>query len=457
MKRFGLLLLVAVSVASMAPASTRPHYGGTLRVAMRDAPTSLDPADSSRPDTLWRNLSRPVFETLVNLDGRGQPQPSLSSSWRVDPGDQRWQFNIRRGVTFQDGTALSVDTVAASLRAANPNWKVFATGDAVVIECDAPTPNLPAALALPRYAIVKRAGGKLSGTGPFSISAWEPGKKLILSARDDYWGGRVFVDTIEVAMGQSFREQMIALDLGLADVIEVAPDQARRASLEGRRIERSAPAELMALVFSTDSQSPEEGKARAALALSIDRATINEALLQGGGEPAGALLPNWLTGYAFLFPSDVDLQGARQIQGQARGEPAWGLASDASDPLSRVIAARIGLNALDAGLVLLEPFSLPTKSTVAEIRLVRIPLDSLNAQVALTDLAARAGLPQPKFNDDSSNGLYVAEHGLLQSQRIIPLLHLRTAAAISRRVQGWTEERDGEWRLENVWLEVQKP
>lgn len=457
MKRFGLLLLVAVSVASMAPASTRPHYGGTLRVAMRDAPTSLDPADSSRPDTLWRNLSRQVFETLVNLDGRGQPQPSLSSSWRVDPGDQRWQFNIRRGVTFHDGTALSVDTVAASLRAANPNWKVFATGDAVVIECDAPTPNLPAALALPRYAIAKRAGGKLSGTGPFFISAWEPGKKLILSARDDYWGGRVFVDTIEVAMGQSFREQMIALDLGLADVIEVAPDQARRATLEGRRIESSAPAELMALVFSTDSQSPEEGKARAALALSIDRATINEALLQGGGEPAGALLPNWLTGYAFLFPSDVDLQGARQIRGQARGGPAWGLASDASDPLSRVIAARIGLNALDAGLVLLEPFSLPRKSTVAEIRLVRIPLDSLNAQVALTDLAARAGLPQPKFNGDSSNGLYVAEHGLLQSQRIIPLLQLRTAAAISPRVQGWTEERDGEWRLENVWLEVQKP
>lgn len=462
MKRFGLLMIVAVSVASMAPASTRPHYGGTLRVAMRDAPTSLDPADSSRPDTLqWRNLSGLVFETLVNLDTRGQPQPSLSSSWRVDPGDQRWQFNIRPGVTFHDGTAVKVDTVAASLRAANPNWKVFATGDAVVIECDVPTPNLPAVLALPRYAIAKRAGGKFSGTGPFSISAWEPGKKLILSARDDYWGGRVFVDTIEVAMGQSFREQMIALDLGLADVIEVAPDQARRATLEGRRIESSAPAELMALVFSTDSQSPEEGKARAALALSIDRATINEALLQGGGEPAGALLPNWLTGYAFLFPSDVDLQGARQIRGQARGGPAWGLASDPSDPLSRVIAARIGLNALDAGLVLLEPFSLPTKSTVAEIRLVRIPLASLNAQVALTDLAARAGLPQPKFNGDSSNGLYVAEHGLLQSQRIIPLLHLRTAAAISPRVQGWTEDRDGEWRLENVWLqtgmEMEKP
>jgi MarR-like DNA-binding transcriptional regulator SgrR of sgrS sRNA len=462
MKRSGLLLLVAVSVASISPASTRPHYGGTLRLAMRDAPMSLDPADSSRADRLWgRNLSRLVFETLVNLDGRGQPQPSLSSSWHVDPGNQRWQFIIRRGVTFHDGTAVSADTVAASLRAANPKWKVFASGDAVVIECDVPTPNLPAVLALPRYAIAKRAGGKLAGSGPFSISSWEPGKKLILSARDDYWGGRVFVDTIEVAMGQSFREQMIALDLGLADVVEVAPDQARRATLEGRRIESSSPAELMALVFSQDSQSAQEGKWRAALALSIDRATINRALLQEGGEPSGTCLPGWLTGYAFLFPTAVDVQRARQLRGEARVGPAWAVASDASDPLSRVIAGRIGLNALDAGLVLLEPFSLPTKSTVAEIRLVRIPLASLDARVALTDLAARIGLPQPKFNSESADDLYDAENALLQSQRVIPLLHLRTVAAISPRVQDWTEERDGEWRLENVWLgvgmEMEKP
>jgi hypothetical protein len=117
------------------------------------------------------------------------------------------------------------------------------------------------------------------------------------------------------------------------------------------------------------------------------------------------------------------------------------------------------LNALDAGLVLLDPFSLPTKSTVAEIRLVRIPLASLDARVALTDLAARIGLPQPKFNGESADDLYAAENALLQSQRVIPLLHLRSVAAISPRVQDWTEERDGEWRLENVWLgpEMEKP
>jgi peptide/nickel transport system substrate-binding protein len=455
MRRSGLLLLVAVSVASIALASTRPHYGGTLRMSMRDAPMSLDPADASRPDPfLWRSLSRLVFDTLVVLDNRGQPQPLLASSWHVDPGNQRWQFTIRSGVMFQDGTAVSVDTVAASLRAANPNWKVFGTGESVVIECDTPTLNLPAILALPRNAIAKRAGGKLAGSGPFFISVFEPGKRLTLSARDEYWGGRAFVDTIEVEMGKSLQEQMISLDLGKADVVEVAPDQARHAVLEGRRVRNSEPAELMMLVFSRDRQSAEDGKLRNALALSIDRNAMNGVLLQGGGEPAGTLLPGWMTGYAFLFPTATDLQRARQMRSEVKGAPSWSLGYDASDPLARVITERIALNARDAGITLQ-----PTNSATPDVRLVRLPLASLDARVALANLASKIGLRQPVFADDSANSLYVAENALLQQQKAIPLLHLRTAVAISQRVQNWVEDWDGEWRLENVWLgmEMEKP
>jgi peptide/nickel transport system substrate-binding protein len=461
MKPFGLLLLAAVSASLVvaAPASTRPHYGGTLRLSLREAPTSLDPADSSpagKPALPF--LSRLIFDTLITLDSRGRPQPALSSSWQADPGNQRWQFSIRRGVTFHDGTALGSDAVAASLRAVNPNWKVFAAGEVVVVECDAPTSNLPAVVALPRYGIAKRGGGKLIGTGPFSINRWDPGKKLTLTARDDYWAGRAFVDSIEIEMGKAFREQLIALDLGKADIVEISPDQARHAVVEGRRVESSAPAEWMALVFNRDSQSTDDGKLRQALALSIDREAMNNVLLQGGGEPSGTFLPNWLTGYAFLFPTAVDLQRARQVRGEVQPVPAWTLGCDPSDPLARVIAARIALNAHDAGITLLEPPTPPTpSSTVPDIRLVRMPLPSLDARVAISELAAGLGLPLPKFDGDPANGLYTAESALLQAQRVIPLLHLRTAAALSASVRGWREDPDGSWPLQNVWLETGKP
>jgi hypothetical protein len=45
----------------------------------------------------------------------------------------------------------------------------------------------------------------------------------------------------------------------------------------------------------------------------------------------------------------------------------------------------------------------------------------------------------------------------MQSQRVVPLLHLRTAVALGANVMGWREDPDGSWRLQDVWLETGKP
>jgi peptide/nickel transport system substrate-binding protein len=384
---------------------------------------------------------------LVALDNTGKPQSSLATSWQSEPRSQRWQFSIRRGIAFQDGTPLTSDVVAASLRAVNPTWKVFSEGEAVIVETPSPDPSLPAELALPRNSIVRRDAGKISGTGPFTVSQWVPGKTLTLSAREDYWGGRPFVDSIEIEMGRSYREQMIALDLGKSQIIEVAPDQLHRASTENSHVEHSDPVELVALVFARDRQSADDGRIREALALSIDRESLNKVVLQSGGEPSASLLPNWMTGYAFIFPSSIDLARARQDLAGLQPTPRWTLGYDASDPGARVLAERIALNAHDAGLVI-QPTSGP-----ADLRLVRIPLVSLDAHVALAELAKSLGLAQPKFNDNSnSDDLYAAENTILQSQRVIPLLHLRIASAVQATLKNWQEAGDGSWNLPDAWL-----
>ncbi len=420
---------------------------------MQAAPASLDPGDSNQPDGIeFRNLFDLMYEGLVSLDDQGKPEPALASSWRAEPGNQRWQFFLRHGVTFQDGAPVTPDAVAASLRRTNPTWKVFPEGEAVTIERDSPAPNLPAELTLPRNRIVKRDGGKISGTGPFAISRWDPGKELLLATRDDYWDGRAFLDAIEIDMGKGFREQMIAFDLGKAQAIEIAPEQARRVASEGRHVESSAPTELVALVFSKDPQSPEDRRQRQALALSIDRELVNRVVLQGGGEPAGALLPNWMTGYGFLFPASVDLALARQVRSEIPHTTSWTLGYDPADSTARVIAERIVLNARDAGLGI----QITTASS-ADLRLVRIPLISLDMQFALGELATRVGLPLLTLPSDSVDDLYGAENKILRSQRVIPLLHLRTAYGVSNTARNWRTARDGSLHLPNVWLAAEKP
>ena len=218
MKLSGWRLLATSSMvaAALASAETRPQYGSTLRMATRIAPQNLDPADKSQPDSAARrNLARLMFETLVTLDDRGRLAPSLATSWQAAPGNQRWQFSVRRGVKFHDGSPLTPEAVAAALRMANPDWSVSATGDSIVIERDSSDPDLPARLALPRNSITKRSeGGTLIGTGPFHVTNWQPGKKLSLAADEGYWGGRAFVDAIEIDLGRATRDQLIALDLG---------------------------------------------------------------------------------------------------------------------------------------------------------------------------------------------------------------------------------------------------
>jgi len=451
MRRFNLLLLAASSGiwSVAASAATRPHYGGTLRVAMHEAPQSLDPLSLAQVGA--PHISRLLFDTLVALDDRGQPQPALATSWQAEPGNQRWRFTLRAGVLFSDGASLEATAVAASLRSANPDWKVLPVGDVVVVQTGEPHPNLPAELALPRNGIV-HGNPQVSGTGPFWVAQHVAGKHLSLVANDQYWGGRPFLDSMEIDFGQNDRDQMTSLDLGRIDFAEVAPENIRRARAEGHTVESSSPSELVALAFATPPRNEEETHLRNALALSIDTSAINNVVLQGGGESTGALLPNWLSGYGFLFTEETSLEHARTERTLAKQVAPLVLAYDPQDPVARTVAERILLNARDAGITLQL-----TTSGHADMTLTRVSLPSLNIQTALTGIALALQLPMPSFGNGSANDLYVAEKTLLQSHRAIPLVYLRSGVALQPAIRNFNMSPNGSWQMNNVWLGAEKP
>jgi len=339
-----------------------------------------------------------------------------------------------------------VDAAAAALRKVHPDWRVTAQGDGVSIELESPVVDLPTELALPVNAIVQR-GNQLLGTGPFVVARWEAGRRLVLTTRDDYWGSRVFLDTIELEMSRTLREQSIAFGLGRADIIEIAPELSRHAASEGQKLVTSAPTELMALLFARDAQSAGEQKLREALSLSIDRFLISKILLQNGSDPTGSLLPNWMTGYGFVFSTGTDPVRAKQLRLEAGQSHGWTLRYESDDGLARVVAERVSLNARDAGLSIQT-----TTAASADIRLVRVPLISSNGRLALTGLCSSLGLNPIKLTGPSTESVYDGENGMLQSRRVIPLLHLRYAWAISPLLQDWSVGRDGSWNLSDVWL-----
>src|SRR5207302_7246512 len=117
----------------------------------------------------------------------------------------------------------------------------------------------------------------------------------------------------------------------------------------------------------------------------------------------------------FVFPTEADLSRARHARDQVRSIPPWTLGYDGGDPLARLLAERIALNAKDAGLSLQ-----PTSSANADLRLARIPLGSLDPWIALAEVAARAGVHVEKSQGGSVESLYASESAMLSTQRVIP-------------------------------------
>jgi hypothetical protein len=138
--------------------------------ARRFPPTPHPPTTG----TLARTLSL-IGDTLVKLDAQGRPQPALAVAWQSDPSARHWQFTLRRGVKFHDGSAASPAAVAQILGALHPGWNVRASADAISIERKRQCHRLLAELALPRNLLLKRnANGIPIGTGHSSSPTGSP-------------------------------------------------------------------------------------------------------------------------------------------------------------------------------------------------------------------------------------------------------------------------------------------
>ncbi|MFN7931869.1 MAG: ABC transporter substrate-binding protein [Bryobacteraceae bacterium] len=411
--RIWLASIAAVSLlCAPAEAARRPRYGGNLRVAMRAVVDNADPAawpSDSLASAAKQQITAQVFETLVRIDAKGRPQPWLAKEWSYDAPRRRWLFTAREGVRFHDGSLWQPDN------------------GVITVPADRPIAEILALLAHPRSAIAQRGSdGALLGTGPFRIGKWDA-KAVTLAAHEAHWQGRPFLDTIEITMGASLREQTLALELGRADIVELAANEVRASRQRNARLSTTQPIETIALILSKD-----KAHLRERLSLAIDRQSIHQVILQRQGEITAALLPQWLSGYAFLFST--------LFQPLPPSPPiALTIAHDPQDALLRAIADRVALNTTQAGL----PMRPATNQQKPDVRLLRLCTQGRESLQALRGLSAELGIAMPEASP------YETEKSLIETAGVIPLLHLPVTWRLSERVRNWA----GTWRLENVWVE----
>jgi hypothetical protein len=131
--------------------------------------------------------------------------------------------------------------------------------------------------------------------------------------------------------------------------------------------------------------------------------------------------------------------------------PSFTLGYDNNDPLARLLAERVALNAKETGL------SVQLNASATELRLVRIPLASCDPWTSLLVLNNQLGLPPIEAKAHSLDQLFASEQSMLASGRIIPLFHLPLAYAAGTNLHEWTVTPGGNLNVAGAWLKSSQP
>ena len=319
----GLSAAAANALLASAARAAGPVRGGTLRVGSSGGATSdsLDPARANSQVPYFMN--RAWGEELNRLMPNGDLEPKLATEWSSSADAKTWTFKIRRGVQFHNGKELSPDDVVATIeRHMGPDTKSGALGvlrgidsikrdgDTVVVALKSGNADLPYLLN-DYHLVIQPGGGKDAasaaiGTGPYRMSAFEPGVRWVGQRFANYWAPtqRGHAETLELIVLNDNTARMAALQSGNVHIINrVDPkvvDLLKR--VPGVRIETAAGKGYYCFLAHCNTAPFDNLDLRLAMKYAMDRADMVDKILRGFGsvgndQPINASYP--------MFASDI--------------------------------------------------------------------------------------------------------------------------------------------------------
>jgi ABC-type transport system substrate-binding protein len=244
---------------------------------------------------------------------------------------------------------------------------------------------------------------------------------------------------------RAVRDQWLDLSVGRADVVEVPAEQMRQALQQRMNVAAQPDASLLVLQIS-DTGPLANPLLRAAIAAAVDRAVLANVIFQKQAEPAASVLPERVSGYAFLFPAERDLNKAHELRGGLSVPP---LTMSAEGGAAMQLAAqRIALDLRDAGFAV-QMVAGSVQHTNLTLR--RLMLEGGTPGAMLEATLRAAGEPAVAVGDDPG-ALYKAEREELDRHTLIPLLDMPRAYAVGARVRDVRLNADGMPDLANADL-----
>jgi peptide/nickel transport system substrate-binding protein len=313
-----------------------------VNVAISLEPTTMDPTSSKFAPMNFPVLPN-IYDPLVAMDDKGQPDPSLSlSTWDIQDNGNTIVFTLKDGVKFQNGDPLtSADVVFTHERAManNPEYAGYmAVGfdkveavDAKTVKFTFKTPNVLFlyAAATHLYLVDKAYFDKVGeqefmakpiGTGAYKFVEWKTGQYLDLVRNDDYWGPKPAVKAGHLVFVPDAMARVQMLQAGEVDLVDTTPwDQVKPLKDAGFNVAILDAAPSICVQF--DTKNPKvpwaDVRVREAIGLAIDKQSIQQQIFYGV-PGLNAWPAEGEVGYnATLQPQAFDLAKAQQLMKDA--------------------------------------------------------------------------------------------------------------------------------------------
>lgn len=330
-------LLTACGGGSPGAQPTTTTGGGTLRVGAlgRTGAITRDPHGTQSNESDYLILSL-LYDTLTIPALKPNTAPRLAASWTHSDDLKTWRFELAEGATFHDGSPVTAQDAAFSLRRLRETpagasrlpgieaRNITADGDrTVVLVSDYANAELPLLTRLTTFVIPDGTAdqdiAKAPGTGPFKLDWYRDGNARLVR-NDDWYGGEIHLDAIEVKIFESPQALANALLAGQLDLASnvgavAARTAAGRADIQTVR----RPNDMaMPIVMRTADGPFADPRVREALRLAVDREAMVRQVLSGYGSVANDVLGTGDPAYDRSLPQRTrDLDKARRLLQEA--------------------------------------------------------------------------------------------------------------------------------------------
>ncbi|MFZ6647578.1 ABC transporter substrate-binding protein [Undibacterium sp. TJN25] len=344
---------MAASVA-LAGAVSPAAFAADLKIGLAADVSSLDPHYLNIAPNI--SFASHLFDALVHIDANGHLIPGLAVSWKAVDATT-WEFKLRRGVKFHDGSELTAEDVIFSLD--RPATLTNSPGpftsytkqiiskqavDSYTIRLKTAKPYGPLPLDVSSIFIVSKkaslhattddfnSGKALIGTGPFKFISFKRGDSIQVARNDSYWGEKAAWDKVTFRIITSGAPRVAALLAGDVDAIDGVPPADIAKLKTNAKFKLEQKISWRTLFWELDQQarvSPyitdkagkplavnplRDVRVRQAISKAINRKALTERTLEGLAVPASNIVAPGILGYNDSLQVEAyDPEGAKKL------------------------------------------------------------------------------------------------------------------------------------------------